>query len=222
MNEVIYKRNYFKKIQNILKQNFKIIVILFVAILTAFLVFQLYFSYKNNQILKTSIQYNIAKSNSSQNDFQEIITQLSQEKNFFGILATLDKINIKLKEKDYNSVNVNYLNLLNKSKLNILFKSAVATHAAYSFLNIIDKNNEAEITSLINNFLSYIDPNLESYIGFKFEILYLLSVIEQENNDDQLIYDESLELYKQIQENEKISSSLKERVKKIHEYQKYK
>ena len=31
-----------------------------------------------------------------------------------------------------------------------------------------------------------------------------------------------LELYKQIQENEKISSSLKERVKKIHEYQKYK
>ena len=63
------------------------------------------------------------------------------------------------------------------------------------FLNIIDKNNEVEITILINNFLSYINPNLESYIGFKLEILYLLSVIEQETKADQLIDEKTLKLY---------------------------
>ena len=87
MNEVINKGSYFKKIQNILKQNYKIIVFLLAVILISFLFIQLYFAYNNNQILKTSIQYDIAKSNSSQNDFQETINQLSQEKNFFGIFG---------------------------------------------------------------------------------------------------------------------------------------
>ena len=137
-------------------------------------------------------------------------------------MAKLDKINIKLKDGNIVSVSENYLNLLNQSKLNKLFKSAIATHAAYSFLNIIDKGNQTAVIELINNFLSYIDPNLETYTGFKLEILYLLSVIKQDNNNNDLINNEVLKIYKQIQENEKISSSLKERVKKIHEYQKYK
>ena len=93
----------------------------------------------------------------------------------------------------------------------------------YTFAtNDFTRNNEKEITIIINNFLTYIDTNISSYLGFKLEILYLLSVIKQDMNDDLLINDETQNLYKQIQENDKISTSLKERVNKIHEYQKYK
>ena len=52
-----------------------------------------------------------------------------------------------------------------------------------------------------------------------FEISYLIAVI---NNDQNLNFDEINFLYKQIQVNDKISSSIKERIKKIHEFQKYK
>jgi len=222
MNEVGYIENYFKKIQNNLKQNYKPIVVIILVILSVASLTQFYFYNKNNEILKNSIEFNLAKSSNSQNNFKVIIDKLSQEKGFYGVLATLEKINIKLKEGDIITVNEEYLRLLEQSKLSKLYKGAIATHGAYSFLNIINKNNEIEITTLINNFLSYIDPSLLSYEGFKLEILYLLSVIKQDNNKDILVNDEALKLYKQIQENDKISSSLKERVKQIHEYQKYK
>ena len=214
--------NFFKKIQNNFKKNFKIILIFVAIIISTFLLTQVFFYNKNNQILKTSIKFNLAKSYNSQSNFQEIINELSQEKNFYGVLATLEKINIHIKAGEINLVNKNYLKLLDQSKLTALYKSAIATHGAYSLLNLINNNNETEVTKFINNLLSYIDPNLPLYAGFKLEILYLLSVVHHDNNNNKVINNEMQKLYQQIQENDKISSSLKERVKKIHEYQKYK
>ena len=222
MDEVKHKENYFKIFQKYLKKNYKFIIFLIVLFLSFILVTQFYFYYKNNQVLNSSIQYNLINSNNSKTDLIDIIDQLSNEKNFYGTLATLEKIKIKISEGDIISAKENYLNLLNESKLNKLYKSAIATHASYNFLNIIDRNNEKNIIILINNFLTHIDTNISSYVGFKLEILYLLSVIKQDMNNDFSINDETQNLYKEIQENDKISSSLKERVNKINEYQKYK
>ena len=222
MDEVKKKENYFIIFQNYLKKNYKFFIYSFIIFISFVLVTQFYFYYKNNQILKASIQYDLINSNNSKNDLIEIIDQLSKEKNFYGILATLEEININLIKGDIISVEKSYLNLLNQSKLKKLYKSAIAVHGSYNLLNIIDRNNKKEITNLINNFLTYIDINKSSYLGFKLEILYLLSVIKQDMNNDLLINDETKNLYKQIQENDKISTSLKERVNKIHEYQKYK
>ena len=86
----------------------------------------------------------------------------------------------------------------------------------------INNENNIDIPEKINNFLLFIDPSLDLYNGFKLEILYLLSIIEQDKNAETQFNEETKKLYKAIQENDKISSSLKERVKKIHEYQKYK
>ena len=216
------KRIIFKIFQDYLKKNYKFIIFSIVLFISLILVTQLYFYYKNSQILKASIQYNVFNLNNSKADLIDIIDQLSKEKNFYGILATLEKINIKLSEGDIISVKENYHNLLKQSKLNKLYKSAIATHASYNLLNIIDRINKKEITIIINNFLTYIDTDISSYLGFKLEILYLLSVIKQDMNDEPLINDETQNLYKQIQESDKISTSLKERVNKIHEYQKYK
>ena len=73
----------------------------------------------------------------------------------------------------------------------------------------------------INALLSFFDPSIESYIGYKLEILYLLSILEQDFSNSINLKDESKNLYKQIQEGDKISAFIKERVKKINEFQKY-
>ena len=59
-------------------------------------------------------------------------------------------------------------------------------------------------------------------MGFRLEILYLLSIIEQDIADKVNVSEQTEVIYQQIQENDKISTSLKQRVKKIHEFQKYK
>ena len=86
----------------------------------------------------------------------------------------------------------------------------------------INKDNEKDIVIKVNNFLSFIDSSLEFYEGFILEIQYLLSIIKQDNNNDSLIYDETQKLYQEIIDNDKVSALLKERVKTIHESQKYK
>ena len=74
----------------------------------------------------------------------------------------------------------------------------------------------------IKNLTSFVDSDITSYEGFKLEILYLISIIDQRDSKNSGSYKKTDELYLKIQENEKISNALKERVKKINDYQKYK
>ena len=67
----------------------------------------------------------------------------------------------------------------------------------------------------MTNLLSYVDGSLDSFVGYHFEILYLLSLTQGN-------IEESMSLYLQIIENEKIPSSIKERIDKINEFEKYK
>jgi len=222
MNDTIKKINFFDSSQKFIKNYYKRILILVAILLAFFLIFQIYVVYTNKQILKTSIEFNLAQSSNSPSDFQEQMNRLSSQKNFYGVLATLETIKIKLNKDDINSSNDDYLKLLNQKNLNSIYISAIATHASYSFLDKINKANEKDIVIKVNNFLSFIDSSLEFYEGFILEIQYLLSIIKQDNNNDSLIYDETQKLYQEIIDNDKVSSLLKERVKIIHESQKYK
>ena len=222
MNDTIKKINFFESSQKFIKNYYKRILILVAILLAFFLIFQIYVVYTNKQILKTSIEFNLAQSSNSHSDFQEQMNKLSSQKNFYGVLATLETIKIKLNKDDINSSNVDYLKLLNQKNHNSIYVSAIATHASYSFLDKINKANEKDIVIKVNNFLSFIDSSLEFYEGFKLEIQYLLSIIKQDNNNDSLIYDETQKLYQEIIDNDKVSALLKERVKTIHESQKYK
>ena len=222
MNDTIKKINFFDSSQKFIKNYYKRILILVAILLAFFLIFQIYVVYTNKQILKTSIEFNLAKSSNSPSDFQEQMNRLSSQKNFYGVLATLETIKIKLNKDDINSSNDDYLKLLNQKNLNSIYVSAIATHASYSFLDKINKANEKDIVIKVNNFLSFIDSSLEFYEGFILEIQYLLSIIKQDNNNDSLIYDETQKLYQEIIDNDKVSALLKERVKTIHESQKYK
>ena len=214
MNEILGKESYFNKIQSILKQNYKILIIIVALILFFFGILQFYFLYQNNYILKTSIQYDLAKSSSSNNNLIDVFEKLSLEKNFYGVLATLEKIQIKLKSNDINSANEDYLNLLNRKNFSKLYKAAIAVHGSYSFLNqlnILDNtssiNNNIDIPKKINNFLLFIDPSLDLYNGFKLEILYLLSIAEQDKNGETEFDNETKKLYKAIQENDKCETA---------------
>ena len=222
MNDTIKKINFFDSSQKFIKNYYKRILILVAILLAFFLIFQIYVVYTNKQILKTSIEFNLAQSSNSPSDFQEQMNRLSSQKNFYGVLATLETIKIKLNKDDINSSNDDYLKLLNQKNLNSIYVSAIATHASYSFLDKINKANEKDIVIKVNNFLSFIDSSLEFYEGFILEIQYLLSIIKQDNNNDSLIYEETQKLYQEIIDNDKVSALLKERVKTIHESQKYK
>jgi len=226
MNEVIEKKSFFNRIQDNFKKYFKIYLLLLFIIFIFFASFQFYLFYQNDKLLKTSILYNSTKLNTSNDDFEKIIDNISKEKNFFGILARLDKIDIYLVEDNINAANENYLYLLNNKKLDKVYKAAIAIHGSYSFLNkinIINQNKTyIDISNKIKDFLIFVDPSIDTYVGFRLEILYLLSIIEQDIAKKVNVSEQTEVIYQQIQENDKISTSLKQRVKKIHEFQKYK
>ena len=79
------------------------------------------------------------------------------------------------------------------------------------------------LVSTINNFINYINDSLNSYKGIKLELKYLLAIAEQDQNTiSQQNNLNTNDLYKLIMESTDISSSIKERVNKIHEFQIYK
>ena len=111
--------------------------------------------------------------------------------------------------KDFLRINMyNNRNVLNKNNLGNIYRTLIAIHASYNLIDKIDHNK-------LTNLLSYVDKSLDSFVGYHFEILYLLSLTQGN-------IEESMSLYLQIIENEKIPSSIKERVDKINEFEKYK
>ena len=226
MNEITDQNSLISKIQIFFKSNYKIISFLFLIFLIFFFLLQFFFYYKNNQILDISIKYNQLKSNTSSNlsnnDFKESLKQFSNNKNFYNILSKLEIIKINLEDNDIIKAKDNYFELLKNSKLSHIYKSAIATNAAYNLIDKINKNNHIEIINYINDLLFYIDVNLESYYGYKIEIQYLISYIEYDNNSTSSMFEKVEQLFELVQENEQISADIKERVKKIHEFQKYK
>jgi len=208
MNKTESKINYFSNIQKKIKENMRFILILLTGIITIFAFFQIYLFYKNKNILDTSIVYNYSKHSDSQSEFLRTMNEIVKENNFYSLLASLEIINHKIKNNNYKEVYEDYLNVLNKNNLGNIYRTLIAIHASYNLIDKIDNNK-------LTNLLSYVDESLDSFVGYHFEILYLLSLTQGN-------IEENKSLYLQIIQNEKIPSSIKERVYKINAIEKYK
>tara|TARA_B110000196_G_scaffold94895_1_gene82095 strand:- start:3880 stop:4569 length:690 start_codon:yes stop_codon:yes gene_type:complete len=229
MNELIKKITIINRLQDFIKNKYKYIISIIILILIIFAGIQFYFINKQNDILKTSIEYNYLKSDPDSLDFEKRLSELLNKNNFYSILTLLDSIKIKLNNENIESAYKDYLKLLNNKTLDSIYISSIAVNASYSLLNKIKSNNKiiiskdkflSDIISKINNLVKYIDISLESYEGYKLEILYLIAVIKHDNN--KVDFKEMNSLYQQIIDNDKVSPSIKERIKKINDTQKYK
>lgn len=229
MNELIKKITVINRLQDFIKNKYKHIISIIILILIIFAGIQFYFINKQNDILKTSIEYNYLKSDPDSLDFEKRLSELLNKNNFYSILTLLDSIKIKLNNENIESAYKDYLKLLNNKTLDSIYISSIAVNASYSLLNKIKSNNKiiiskdkflSDIISKINNLVKYIDISLESYEGYKLEILYLIAVIKHDNN--KVDFKEMNSLYQQIIDNDKVSPSIKERIKKINDTQKYK
>ena len=171
------------------------------------LLFVLY-NHNNQKILKLSILYEEAKNTNSENQFLKDMKNISEDKGFYSYMAKLEIINSKVKNKNYNESYEDYVILLNDSNLNKLYKTSISINASYNLLNQIDNTK-------ILNLLSYVDQDIDSFTGYYLEILYLLYNSENDKKNIQITYD-------QIMNNENIHPSIKNRVKKINDFEKYK
>ena len=168
---------------------------------------QIYFFNKNKKILELSIAYNDSKYSNSQMDFIEHMNEIAETKSFYGLLASLELINNKINNNQHNESYEDYLKLLNNKNIDNLYKTLLAVHGSY---NLLDKISNEKIEKL----LTYIDESLDSFKGYRLELLFLMSV----NNDN---INKINSLYEQIIKDDRISLSIKERVKKINEFEKY-
>ena len=207
MNKITDKVNYFSAIQNLFKQNAKVIISFVLIIVLFFAGLQIYFFIKNKKILELSITYNDSKYFNSQIDFIEHMNDIAVTKSFYGLLASLELINNKINNNQHNESYEDYIKLLNNKSIDNLYKTLIAVHGSYNLLNKVSNDK-------INKLLTYVDPSIESFIGYRLELLFLLSVNNGRMN-------EITSLYEQIMKNDRISLSIKERVKKINEFEKY-
>ena len=65
----------------------------------------------------------------------------------------------------------------------------------------LEKSNYSKVKDLS----SYIDSSLDSYNGYKLEILYLISILNYDVANDQKYLDESINLFKKIDNDDQIS-----------------
>ncbi len=207
MNKITDKLNYFSAVKNLFKQNAKVIISFVLIIVLFFAGLQIYFFIKNKKILELSITYNDSKYSNSQIDFIEHMNEIAVTKSFYGLLASLELINNKINNNQHNESYEDYIKLLNNKSIDNLYKTLIAVHGSYNLLNKISNDK-------INKLLTYVDPSIESFIGYRLELLFLLSVNNGRKN-------EITSLYEQIIKNDRISLSIKERVKKINEFEKY-
>ena len=112
---------------------------------------------------------------------------------------------------------------MTNKKLNKIYKSAIATKASYEFIDINFSNLSKDYNKTIKNFISSIDDELINYEGVKLELSYLAVILNIEKNNLNYLNDnEAIDLYDNIMSSDVASSSIKERVNKIHEYYTYK
>ncbi len=217
-NKTQTKVNFLTTISKFVKDNIKILILTFAAIFLIFLTYQGYSYYNINKINKLSISFfeNI-KINDELTKYEEM-NKISNQKGFYSILSKLEIIKNNIKNGEFDDSLKLYNEILNSSGLDNNYVSLVAINGAYNFINIVIKNKNVKYIDSINNFISLIDDNLDNYIGNKNELLYLMSILSLNSDSSYKNNKELLTFYDNMMNNEKISSTIKERVKKIHEF----
>jgi len=217
-NKSQIKNTIFHSTSTFIKDNLKNLIILFTIIFLLFLTFQSYSFYKINKLKKLSISYFANKNLDDEITKYAEMNKISNEKGFYSKLSKLELIKNNIKNGNFDLSLELYDNILNSNNLNNNYISLIAINAAYNFVDIVIKNKNDKYIDNINKFISLIDESLDNYIGNKNELLYLVSILSLTDDSDYKNNSELLTLYNKLMNNEKISSAIKERVKKIHEF----
>ena len=135
------------------------------------------------------------------------------------MLAKLELIDLNLKQNNIQESISMYLELINKNNLDSVYKSAIASKASYQLIDINLEDLSSDYSNIINDFISYIDDDVDSYKGIKLELEYLTKILEAEKNSiDYSSFNEVNDIYENIMNSDVVSSTIKERVNKIHEF----
>ena len=218
MNNSQIKNTFIQTISSFIKDNLKNLIILFAVIFLSFLIFQGYSFYKINNINNLSISYFTNKNSDDELTKYSEMKIISNEKGFYSILTKLELIKNNIDNEDFDLSLELYYDILDDDNLDNNYVSLVAINGAYSFIDIVIKNKNDKYIADINKFISLIDENLDNYIGNKKELLYLVSILSLKDDTNYKNNSDLLILYDSLINNEKISSTIKERVKKIHEF----
>ena len=219
MNEIV-KNNFFNNLKDLALKNIKNIVIVFILLLITFISYQVYSYYKIKNIKNTSIEFFNLINNQDINS--EIFNELKKNDNIFSTLTALKQIQISNENKNFSVSNEIYKEVLLNESLGKLYSSSIAAHASYTLINASYEENTKDYINDISLFIDNISDDLENYISLKKELTYLLEVTETDlNKTNYSKNSELIDLYNEIQNSDIISSSVKERVKKIHEFHLY-
>ena len=219
MNEIV-KNNFFNNFKDLVLKNIKNIVVVFILLLITFISYQVYSYYKIKNIKNTSIEFFNLINNQDINS--EIFNELKKNDNIFSTLTALKQIQISNENKNFSVSNEIYKEVLLNESLGKLYSSSIAAHASYTLINASYEENTKDYINDISLFIDNISDDLENYISLKKELTYLLEVTETDlNKTNYSKNSELIDLYNEIQNSDIISSSVKERVKKIHEFHLY-
>ena len=220
MNDnTIDKKSFFAQIISLVKSNIRNIIILLSLCFALFIFYQIYILYSSSKIKNTSIVFFNDLNKADQNSTNEDILKLGNENGFYGILSKLELIQKYTKDQNYEIVISLYKELLNNKKLEKAYISAIATKASYEFIDISFLNLTKDYIQIIKSFITLIDDELINYQGVKLELSYLVAILNTEmNNLNYLNNNEAIDLYNNIMSSDVASSSIKERVTKIHEF----
>ena len=220
MSEDSKNINLFKNIQKFVMNNIKLIVITLIIIFILFIGFQIFNYFKIQQIKKSSIIFfNSIQEN--QSDFSQI-ENLAKSDGFFSILSKLKLIQKNNDDKNFSNSNELYKEIILSSKLDNLYKTSIAVNASYTLINASYEENTNNYLSDIAIYINNINDELDGYFSLKKELEFLLIITEIDLN--KLEYknnSKALDKYNEIFSSSLVSASVKERVKKIHEFQLY-
>ena len=151
------------------------------------------------------------------------LENLINDDNIFSVLSKLKLIQQNNENKNFSYSNELYKELLASSNLDTLYKSAIAANASYT---MIDASYEENTNNYLNDILFYIsniNDELDGYFSIKKELEYLIIVTKIDLNKSEYGNNsKALDKYNEIFNSSLVSASIKERVKKIHEFQLYK
>jgi predicted negative regulator of RcsB-dependent stress response len=220
MNDnVVNKKSFISQVTEIVKTNIRNIIILLSLSFVLFLSYQIYSFYISNKIQKNSIAFFAAQNTEDTNVINDTITKLSNDDTFYSVLAKLELIDLNLKQNNIQDSISMYLEVINQNNLDSVYKSAIASKASYQLIDINLENLSSNYLNAINNFISYIDEEANSYKGIKLELKYLIKILEVEKNSiDYSSFNEVSDIYENIMSSDVVSSAIKERVNKIHEF----
>tara|TARA_B100001175_G_C19466592_1_gene619434 strand:+ start:439 stop:1104 length:666 start_codon:yes stop_codon:yes gene_type:complete len=221
MSEENKNNNLFKRIQNFIYTNYIQIIISIVILLILFIGYQTYNYFKIQDIKNSSIGFfDIIREN--QDDLSNLENIINDD-NIFSILSKLKLIQKNNEDKNFSYSNELYKELLNASDLDSLYKTSIAANASYTMINASYEENTNNYLNDISSFINYISDDLDGYFSIKKELEYLLIVTEIDlNRSEYNNNSKAMDKYNEIFNSSLVSTSIKERVKKIHEFQLYK